>query len=49
MLMLFPLFRFAVSEGEAAGALVGVVTAIDIDSGSFGQVAYALAGPGVSR
>ncbi len=29
--------------------MVGQVTAIDIDSGSFGQVAYGLAGPGANR
>ncbi len=37
------------SEGESPGAMVGVVNAVDIDSGSFGQVAYGLSGPGANR
>ncbi len=36
-------------EGDSPGAMVGVVNAVDVDSGIFGQVAYGLAGPGANR
>ncbi len=42
------MFRFSVYEEESVGVLVGVVSANDIDSGTFGQVQYTLDGPGAN-
>ena len=36
-------------EGEDMGAVVGRASAVDADSGTFGEVVYSLAGPGANR
>ncbi len=47
--MVFFHCRFSVYEGDSPGAMVGVVNAVDVDSGTFGQVVYGLAVPGANR
>jgi len=39
-------YNFNICENLPAGSTVGVVTAADRDSGTFGEVRYSLSGPG---
>ena len=39
-------YDFAICENLPVGSTVGVVTAADRDSGTFGEVRYSLSGPG---